>query len=90
MAEATESIGRMIEREVGNCISHIVGGGEGEEFELLWQTYLEAFRQSGQAAVRLPNPDARYESRFRPWLISQPTAVGARTDSACQHTPPLG
>jgi hypothetical protein len=56
MAEAAESIGRMFEREAGNYIRHLVEGGEGDESDLLWQTYLEAFRQAGQAAVRLPFP----------------------------------
>jgi hypothetical protein len=56
MAEAADAMGEMIEKQVGNYITSLLGGGTGTGHDLLWQTYLEAFRYAGVAPVgiRLP------------------------------------
>ena len=50
MEEVADSIAKMIEREVGNYLRTTVGRLEIDE--LIWETYLAAFRRASIAPVR--------------------------------------
>ncbi|KAK0732061.1 hypothetical protein B0H67DRAFT_640369 [Lasiosphaeris hirsuta] len=49
MAQAADSISGMIDSNVGIYIRSLIGAGTGDESQLLWQTYLAAFKHCENA-----------------------------------------